>query len=331
MRFASPDFLWLFLFLPLIAVYLYLFREGDIPVFRFSDLKKIPEAMQRGNLRRTTLVVGALRILSLAFLILALARPQHGLKSSELTTKATDIMICFDASRSMLSIDFTPKNRFEVAKKVVEDFIKGREYDRIGLVVFGEEAVTQCPLTVDRNALYGLIESLNIGVVPPDQTAIGVGLATTVNRLKNSQAKSKVIILLTDGANNAGTVDPLTAAKTAQPFGIKIYTIGVGSPDGGLMPIDDPVYGQRMVKFKSDLDEDLLLKIAVSTKGQYFRATSPDALKKIFSDIDSLEKTDIKVKEYTDYQELYFGFLAVALVLLFLELLITKTWARVLP
>ena len=331
MRFASPNFLWFFIILPLMAIYLFLFRENDIPTFRFSDLKLIPGKMQQGHLRQTTLLVGFLRLLAVSCLIIALARPQHGLKSSELTTKATDILVCLDASRSMLSIDFKPKNRFEVAKNVIQDFLKGREYDRIGLVVFGEEAVTQCPLTIDRTALFNLIDTLNIGVVPADQTAIGVGLATTVNRLKSSQAKSKVIILLTDGANNAGTIDPITAAKTAAAFGIKIHTIGAGSPDGGLMPIDDPVYGQRLVKFKSDLDEDLLLRIASETKGQYFRATSPDALKKIFSDIDSLEKTDIKVKEYTDYQELYIGFLLAALGFLIFELALTKTWARSLP
>jgi Ca-activated chloride channel family protein len=275
--------------------------------------------------------LGGLRLAAVLFLILALARPQKGLRSEEMTTKAADILICLDASRSMLTVDFQPDDRFQVAKAVIGDFIKGRQYDRLGIVLFAEYAITQCPLTTDKSALLGIIENLKVGAISPDQTAIGVGLATSVNRLKNSKAKSKVIILLTDGANNAGSIDPITAAKTAASFGIKIYTIGAGTPEGGLMPIDDPMMGRRMVPVKSDLDEDMLLKIATESGGKYFRAKSEGALKTIFSEIDLLEKTDIKVKEYVDYQEFYVWFLLLSAGFLLCELVLAKTLYRTLP
>jgi Ca-activated chloride channel family protein len=218
-----------------------------------------------------------------------------------------------------------------VAKKVIADFIKGRDHDRLGLVLFAEHAITQCPLTLDRTALLNVVDHLDVGSIPPDQTAIGVGIATTVNRLKNSKAKSKVIILVTDGSNNAGSIDPVTAAKAAAAFGIKIYTIGAGSPEGGMIPIPDPIMGQRLVQSGSDLDEDTLLKIATETGAKYFRAKSSESLSTIFKEIDALEKTDIKVKEYVDYQEMYLWLLLPAVLLLFLELVLNKTFFRTVP
>jgi Ca-activated chloride channel family protein len=214
---------------------------------------------------------------------------------------------------------------------VVKDFIKGREYDRIGLVLFAENAITQCPLTLDKSALLNIVEQLQVGDIPAEQTAIGVGLATSVNRLKDSTAKSKVIILVTDGANNAGSIDPLTAAKTAAAYKIKIYSIGVGSPEGSMLPINDPVFGQRMVPIKSDLDEDMLLRIASETGGKYFRAKTDTSLKEIFKEIDSMEKTDITVKEYVDYEELYIWFLLISFGFLTAELLLSKTFLRTVP
>jgi Ca-activated chloride channel family protein len=296
-RFADPAYLWLLLIVPIALLYLWRFRASDIPTLRFSSLKLIePSQRQRiGGLR--IYLPGALRALVLIALILALARPQRGLRSEEMTARATDIIFCLDASRSMLAIDFKPDNRFHVAKSVIADFIKGRQYDRMGLVLFAEYAITQCPLTTDRSALLSILDALQIGAIAPDQTAIGTGLATAINRLKNSQAKSKVIILVTDGANNAGTVDPLTAAKTAAALGIKIYSIGSASPGETQMPIDDPMGGQRMVTIKSDLDEDSLLRIAEATGGKYYRAKNESALKSIFKEIDSLEKTDINIKQ----------------------------------
>lgn len=331
MRFADPQCLWLLLFLPLIAGYLALFRQNDLPGFRFSSLNRLKSITTKTSLKAEVMAPGLLRIAALFLIIVALARPQRGLRSEELTTKATDILLCLDASRSMLTVDFKPQNRFEVAKNVIAEFIKGREHDRMGLVVFAEHAMTQCPLTLDKNALLDILNMLHVGMIPPDRTAIGVGLATCVNRLKNSQAKSKAIILLTDGASNAGSIDPITAAKTAASFNIKVYTIGAGSPEGGLMPVEDPLLGPRYVPVQSDIDEEVLRKIADHTKGKYFRAKSEGALKEIFTEIDVLEKTDIKIKEFVDYKELYLWFLVASTGLLIIELTLQKTLFRTLP
>jgi len=331
MRFANPEYLWLLALAPFMATYLFFFRERDLPSFRFSSLSQTTGLQNGAGIRAFVLVPGALRIMGLVLVVLALARPQKGLRSEETTAKATDIMVCLDASRSMTAIDFKPDNRFQVAKSVIAEFIKGRDQDRIGLVVFAEYAITQCPLTTDKSALLSILDSLQIGVVGPDQTAIGVGLATCVNRLKNSKAKSKVIILVTDGANNAGNIDPITAAKTAAAFGIKIYAIGAGTPGDTMMPIDDPNYGRRMVQIHSDLNEDELLNISSESNGKYFRAQTEGALKSIFKEIDSMEKTDIKVKEFVDYKELYWPFLFAAALLILSELTLSKTFYRTLP
>jgi len=330
MKFAHPGLLWLLAVLPLMALYLRFFRQQDLPALRFPANAMVP-GLAREGLRNHVVIPGLLRMIAVALLILAAARPQKGLRSEELTTKATDLMVCLDLSRSMLILDFKPQNRFEVARNVIADFIKGREHDRMGLVVFAEYAVTQCPLTTDREALLAMIQSLAIGDIAPDRTAIGMGISTSVQRLKDSQAKSKGIILVTDGSNNAGSVDPVTAAKAAAAFGIKIYTIGAGTPEGGDMPVDDPLLGRRLVPVKSDLDEDTLLKVATLTGGRYFRAKSPDALKEIFKEIDAMEKTDIKVREFMEYEELYWPFLLAALAFLFVELGLSKTIFRTLP
>ncbi len=331
MRFAYPVFLWLLLLLPIMAAYLAYCREKDIPTFRYSSIEHLPGLTKGAKVRSFMLIPGMLRIIAVALIIIALARPQKGLRSEEMTAKATDIMICFDASRSMLAVDFKPDNRFQVAKNVIAQFIKGREQDRIGLVLFAEYAITQCPLTSDRSALLSILDSIQVGAIAPDQTAIGVGLATSVNRLKNSKAKSKVIILLTDGANNAGNIDPTTAAKTAGAFGIKIYAIGAGTTGETQMPIDDPNFGHRMVTIQSDLNEDELLRIATESGGKYFRAKSEGALQTIFKEIDGMEKTDIKIKEYVDYKELYMPFVFAAAALLLLEAALVKTRFRTLP
>lgn len=331
MRWANPEYLWLLLVLPVMLGYLLYFRSEDIPELRFPSFKRLPIQNKQQRWDAGVLFLGFLRIIAVFLVIIALARPQRGLRSEELSTKATDIMICLDASRSMLTLDFKPSNRFDVAKKVISDFVKGREHDRMGLVLFAEHAITQCPLTLDRNAILNVLQQVHVGAIPPDQTAIGVGLATSVNRLKNSAAKSKVLILVTDGVNNAGSVDPITAAKTAAAFNIKIYTIGAGSPEGGMIPIPDPILGERLVQAKTDLDEDTLLKIASESNGKYFRAKSSDGLKTIFNEIDALEKTDIKRKEFVDYQELYIWLLLPAVFLLLVELSLTKTIFRTVP
>lgn len=331
MRFAAPGYLWLLTLLPLMAVYLVRLREKDLPTFRFSATPDAAGIKNGEGLNFFFLVPGAIRLVAMTLIVLALARPQKGLRSEETTAKATDIIICLDTSRSMLAVDFKPDNRFQVAKNVIAEFIKGREQDRIGLVIFAQHAITQCPLTSDKSALLSILDTLQVGIIPPDQTAVGVGLATSVNRLKNSKAKSKVIILVTDGANNAGNIDPITSAKTAAAFGIKIYSIGAGTPGETMIPIDDPNFGRRMVPIRSDLNEDELLRIASESNGKYFRAKSDGALKSIFKEIDSLEKTDIKVKEFVDYKELYWPFLLVAALLILAELTLTKTFYRTLP
>ena len=331
MRFADPIYLWLWILIPFMGLYLAFLREHDLPSFRYSSVSHTTDLKNRTRLKKFFLVPGLLRLAAMALVVFALARPQKGLRSEEMTTKATDIMICLDASRSMLAVDFKPENRFQVAKSVIMDFIKGREQDRVGLVVFAQHAITQCPLTTDKSALLSILDTLQVGVIPPDQTAIGVGVTTSVNRLKNSVAKSKVIILVTDGANNAGNVDPITAAKAAAAFGIKIYAIGAGSPGETMIPIDDPNFGQRMMPMRSDLNEDELLRIASETNGKYFRAKSEGALKNIFKEIDAMEKTDIKVKEFVDYKELYWPFLLLAALLVITEFALSKTLYRTIP
>ena len=331
MRFAHPAFLWFLLALPAVLYYAFRFREGDLPALRLPSLNRTLPPGSRARPRGAVLALGALRALALLALVFALARPQKGLRSEELTAKATDILFCLDVSRSMLSVDFKPENRFQAAKQVMADFVRGRPHDRLGLVVFAQNAITQCPLTFDKAALLNVLDFLSVGVIPPDQTAIGIGIATAVNRLTLSEAKSKVIVLLTDGSSNAGSIDPLTAAKTAVPHGIRIYTVGAGSPEGGLVPVDDPVFGTRMIKTGNDLDEDLLLRIASETGGKYFRAKSSEGLKEVFKEIDALEKTDIKVKEFVDYEEMFLFPLAAALLFLFAELLLARTAFRTVP
>jgi Ca-activated chloride channel family protein len=331
MRWANPEYLWLLLLVPAIIAYTFWFRADDLPELRFPSIKRIPAAAPGRRWDYGVITLGVLRASAVLLMVLALARPQKGLRSEEITAKATDIMFCLDASRSMLTLDFKPSDRFDMAKKVVSEFVKGREQDRMGLVLFAEHAITQCPLTLDRSALLSVLENIHVGAIPPDQTAIGVGLATTVNRLKKSSAKSKVVILVTDGVNNAGSVDPVTAAKTAAAFGIKIYTIGAGSPEGGMIPIPDPIMGQRLVQANTDLDEDTLLKVASETGGKYFRAKSSEMLKAIFNEIDAMEKTDIRVKEYVDYKELYLWLLLPAAFLLLIEMALNKTIFRTVP
>jgi len=272
-----------------------------------------------------------LRGLTFALLIAALARPQRIGSRNQTSAEVTDIMICLDASQSMSSVDFQPKNRFAVAKEVSKDFVLGRPFDRIGLVVFGRVAMTQCPLTLDTAALTESINATEIGTVPPEATAIGDALLTAVNRLKDSLAKSKVIILVTDGGNNSGTVDPLTAAKAAATFGVRIYTIGAGVPGQAKIPVDDPVFGKRLIPIDDDLDEASLQRIALLTGGRYFRATSSEGLKEIFSQIDKLEKTEIKVKELFNYEELFRPLVLASLLTLAAERLLVFTAARVLP
>jgi Ca-activated chloride channel family protein len=260
-----------------------------------------------------------------------LARPQSTSKEEKITTKGIDIVLAMDVSSSMLAEDFRPKNRIEAAKMVAKEFIKGRKNDRIGLVVFAGESFTQCPLTLDYGVLYTILDHLKVASKDWDGTAIGMGLATAINRLKDSKAKSKVIILLTDGRNNRGQIDPITAARMAKAFGIRVYTIGTGTRGTAMYPVQDPLWGTRYVPMRVDIDEDLLRQIARITGGKYFRATSTEKLREIYKEISKMEKTKIEVKEYTRYEEFFVYFLALALVLLLAEVVLANTYFKTIP
>jgi Ca-activated chloride channel family protein len=263
-------------------------------------------------------------------LIAALARPSSISSDKEYQTHGVDIMIALDISGSMLAEDFQPENRVYVAKQEATKFIKGRENDRIGLVVFSKQAFTQCPLTLDYRILIELLSEIRVGMIA-DGTAIGMGIATAVNRLRDSNAKSKVIILITDGENNAGNIDPITAAELAKSFGIKIYTIGVGK--GGLVPfpVDDPLFGKRYVQANVDIDETTLKRIADITGGLFFRARDTAGLSEIYERINKLEKSDVKVKEYRSYNEMFPLFLIPALLLLLLDIFLRRTFLLKVP
>ena len=319
MFFASPGFLWLLLVVGAFAFYQYRWKSRGEAAIGFSSLGHLKSLSDR-RAAAWEKIRGWLRLAVLALFVIALARPQQGLKGDDRFMQATDIMLCLDASDSMRSEDFKPKNRITVAKEAAREFAEKRRDDRLGLVVFGEMALTLCPLTTDRGALAGLLQSVEIGEVPQNRTAIGDALATAVERLKTSGAKSKVIILLTDGNNNAGTLDPLTAAKAATGFGIRIYTIGAGSPEGGLLPVDDPYFGRRYVRTNDKLDEGVLTKIAESTGGRYFRATNAKGLRTVFDEINRMEKTEVRVTSYTEFIERFEWWLLPALALLGLEM-----------
>lgn len=330
MSFATPAALWLLPVVLALAWYLQRFRRSAEPALGYSkvdDLRDLEPAVAR--LWRTSR--GWLRTGALGCLVLALARPQQGLRSDERDLLATDILLCLDLSDSMQAEDFPPKNRLETAKDAALRFIAQRRDDRLGLVLFGEFALTHCPLTTDHGALSGLVAELARGTIPGNRTAIGDGLANSVERLKASAARSKVIVLLTDGSNNSGNVDPQTAARTAAAFGIRVYTIGCGTPEGGYMTIQDPVFGARRVRVADSIDEDTLAKIADVTGGKYFRATDPRGLHKIFDAIDALERTEIKVKSFTEYLERFEWFLLPGLLLLGLELGLGGWWLRSVP
>lgn len=329
-RFANPEYLFLLALVPLVAIYYWRRRaqmSGQIKYSSLRHLKKLPGTLRQVLLRQLYL----LRLLILALLILGLARPQSGARQEEVTTEGIDIMLVLDVSTSMLAEDFKPKNRLGAAKVVADEFINGRRNDPIGLVVFAREAFTQCPLTLDYGVLQDILGKTNVATEAWDGTAIGNGLATAVARLKDSHARSKVIILLTDGENNAGEVDPVTAAQVAQTFDIRVYTIGAGTRGTAMYPFSHPLFGKQYKPIPVEIDEDLLTRIAEITGGQYFRATNTDKLRDIYKQIDKLEKTKIEVKEYTKYTELFIYYAGLGLILLVLEILLRNTYLRKLP
>jgi Ca-activated chloride channel family protein len=284
----------------------YIFRK-DSGILRFSSLNYFKRIEQGSSVKYRHILI-ALRVLIIVLLVIALARPQSGKSHSKVTTEGIDIILALDVSGSMLAEDFHLKNkrrnRLYVSKEVVKDFIEWRENDRIGMVVFAGQAYTQCPLTLDYDVLLQFLEKVEIGMVE-DGTAIGSAIGVCVNRLKSSKAKSKVVILLTDGRNNAGGIDPLTAAELAKTFGTKIYTVGAGTKGLAPYPVKN-LFGLKTYRsIQIDIDEEALTEIAKITGGKYFRATDTASLKEVYKQIDSLEKTKMEEAKYTEYSELF--------------------------
>jgi Ca-activated chloride channel family protein len=327
-RFAEPNaFFLLLLLVPLIYLNLRPRRRERSIAYSSLDLIEAAGLVAPVWKRYATLV---LRILVLALIVFAIARPQTGRSESTIETEGIDIMLLLDVSSSMQAQDFKPKNRLFVAKQVVADFVSKRENDRIGLVIFSAEAMTQCPLTLDYDILRRLVESVEFGMLE-DGTAIGVALATACNRLKDSKAKSRIVVLLTDGRNNMGMVSPKTAAEIARSLGIKAYAVGIGKRGAVPVPVNDPVFGRRTVAMKMDLDEGTLKEIAEITGGEYFRATDTGELADIYDRIDELEKTKIETRTFTSYTDRFTYFALPAVLLLIIQLIMVESWLREIP
>jgi Ca-activated chloride channel family protein len=315
-HFANPQLLLLLLAIPiLIWRYTWRVRRGQGSL-RFASTLAL-EGIRPSWTGYFRHFLFGISVLALTLSVVALARPQKGTLAEEIYTEGVDIVIALDASGSMAAEDFEPHNRFFVAKQVIKKFIEGLRHDRVGLIVFAAKALTRCPLTLDYGVLDSVLTNAELGTIE-DGTAIGTALATSLNRLRGSEAKSKVIILVTDGVNNRGEIQPVDAAEIAKTLGVKVYTIGVGSTGTARFPIDDPVYGRSYANIKVEIDEASLEKIAEITNGLYYRATDRLSLEEIFQDIGRLEKTKIQVKTYTHYNERFVDFLLPALALVFI-------------
>jgi len=328
MRWEQPEWLWALLALAA-ATAGYLWRERRRPVLVISSLSRFasPHPGVRARLRHLLFV---LELCVLSLWIVALARPQAGSQVRKVDVNALDIMLALDISGSMKAIDFQPNDRLYVAKQVLREFIEGRKEDRLGLVCFARDAYTECPLTFDYDILLEFLEQTEFGDIP-DGTAIGMALAGSANRLRESQSKSKVVILLTDGVNNRGEIDPITAAQLAHTLGIKVYCVGVGQRGMVKYPVDDPVFGRRYVSRESEIDEATLAQIAKITGGRYYRATDAEALSAIYREISELETTPVEVEQSIRYEDLYHWPLALGLVLLVVDFGLAATWLRTQP
>ena len=323
MKLANPNILWCLLVLvPMVVHYVWLCRAGGAAVKLSSTgaLSRAPRTL-RYWCRHLPFV---LRLVAVALMVVALARPQSTEQLSKTTVEGIDIVLALDVSGTMLAADFEP-DRLTAAKDVAAKFIADRPNDRIGLVVFAGESYTQSPLTTDKAALQTLLSQVKFGVVE-DGTAIGMGLATAVNRLRESEAKSKVVILLTDGVNNAGQVAPLTAAEIAAEYGVKVYTIGVGKRGYAPYPYYDSWGNVRYQQQKVEIDEQTLTDIAAKTGGEYFRATSKTTLREVYDRINNLEKTRIETDNYTRHNEHFAVWLLWALALLLVEFGVRRLW-----
>ena len=329
LRFAHP---WLLLALLLVPITAWQIWRQKPPTLRYSSLDLLPSPTPSLSLGLHWLPI-ALRLAALTLLALALARPQSGRQTQVINGEGVDIVLAFDISPSMAALDFDPANRFEAARQVMLDFIAERTYDRIGLVIFSGQAFTQSPPTFDYEVLTGLLNEIELGLDMGLEggTAIGMGLAQAARMLQDSTAESRVIILLTDGVNNAGQIDPLTASQAAAALNIKVYTIGVGREGKVPFPVDDPIFGYSTQMVESELDEKTLQQIADLTGGLYFRATDTDGLRQIYDQINTLEKSRVEVQVLTQYTERAVYFLFPALALLLLEFVLRTTLLRSLP
>ncbi len=326
-EFANPEFLYLLIIIPLMALW-YWFKlkknNADIQISNTSAFRETPRSIKQ------YLVHGlfVFRIIAIALLIFVMARPQSSLSRKDVSIEGIDIVMALDVSSSMLAQDLKP-DRLEAAKAVALDFLKGRPDDRVGLVIFSGETFTQSPLTTDHRIIKNLFKDIKSGMIE-DGTAIGDGLATSINRLKESKAISKVIILITDGVNNRGSIDPVSAAEIAKLFGIRIYTIGVGSLGSAPYPVQTP-YGIQYQNMEVKIDEAMLEEVAEMTDGRYFRATSNNKLVEIYTEIDKLEKSKIDVTEFKKKNEEFLPWALIALALIALELILRFTVFRTVP
>ena len=326
MNFLHPNILWLAVIIPLlVAYYIFVARRGATLTVSTLGSRRAPRTL-RYWLRDVPML---LRMGALSMFIIALARPVDEYVEREVTTEGIDIVLSMDISGSMLARDFQP-DRLTASKKIASEFVADRFGDRLSVVAFAGEAFTQCPLTSDQATVGTMLSRLRSGVVE-DGTAIGNGLATAVNRLRESGAKSKVVILLTDGVNNRGQISPIMASEIARDLGIKVYTIGVGSRDKAPMPAYDPFGNITYVMADVEIDEALLRDIASKTSGEYFRANNNEALKAIYEQINQLEKSKVEVTHYTTYEELYMGWLLLALLLLAAEFVVARVVLNRLP
>lgn len=328
MEFARP---WLLVLLALVPflLWLRLRRGGDVAALRHPNLSLIPEDGATLRVRLAGLLPW-LSGLAIALLIVAAAGPRSAHTSEEIEGQGIDIILSLDISGSMRSLDFQPQDRLGAAKEVIRNFIDGRPHDRIGLVVFAARAFTQCPLTLDHQVLKGFLDEIEVGLID-DGTAIGLGLATAVARLKHSDSPSKTIILLTDGVNNVPTLEPETAAELAKSLDVRVYSVAIGRQGLVPYPVNDPVFGRRTRQVETKIDLPLLKRISGMTGGRMFEATDPQALQNIFATIDQLETARYETRISTWYREKMAWFAVPALALVLLEALLAATWLRRLP
>lgn len=327
LTFGNPGYLFLLLVIPLLAVWYFYRRNKNTADLQISTIEGFAQVGR--NLKFYVYhALYVIRLLAVTLLIIALARPQTSLSRQDISVEGIDLVIALDVSGSMLAMDFKP-DRLEAAKDLAIEFIDGRPNDRIGLVIFSGETFTQCPLTTDHAVLKNLFRDIHSGMID-DGTALGDGLATAVNRIRGSKALSKVIILLTDGVNNMGSLDPRSAAEIAKLYGIRIYTIGIGTMGQAPYPVQTP-FGMQTQMMEVKIDEPLLMEIAKSTDGKYFRATNNAKLRAIYQEIDKMEKSKIDVTEFRKKKEEFLPLVLLAFIFIGLEMILRYLYLKTIP